>query len=240
MKISRRPTLGIAGGLTALALSAALAGSAFAAATAPAVPARSSAQVDAPRTAAFERGPFGGDALATAAAYIGITEAQLRSELQAGKTLAEVAIANGKTRDGLIAALTAAAGQAISKLVDQQGLGQHGRGGPGRPGGPGVPGGKHGGAFRPDGQPMAAASAYLGIAEADLMARLRAGETLAAIATSVGKSRDGLVAALVAAANTGIDKAVAESKITADRAAELKSKIAEHTARLVDEAHRRR
>src|ERR687898_911337 len=55
-------------------------------------------------------GPFGShNVLATAATYIGITEADLRTELQTGKTLAEIAVAHGKTRDGLIAALSAEA-----------------------------------------------------------------------------------------------------------------------------------
>ena len=50
-------------------------------------------------------GPFGSpNTLATAATYIGITEAALRTELQTGQTLAQIAVAHGKTRDGLIAA----------------------------------------------------------------------------------------------------------------------------------------
>src|SRR5215218_2428024 len=55
------------------------------------------------------RGPgFGhhpGPGLATAANYLGITEAQLRAELQNGKTLADVAKAHGKTVDGVVNAL---------------------------------------------------------------------------------------------------------------------------------------
>src|SRR5687768_806192 len=65
-------------------------------------------------------GPFGSPhSLATAATYIGITEAELRTELQTGKTLAEVAVAHGKTRDGLIAALSAEAAKQITTAVDQ-------------------------------------------------------------------------------------------------------------------------
>jgi hypothetical protein len=40
--------------------------------------------------------------------YIGITDQQLRTEMQPGKSLADVAVAHGKTCDGLKAALTAA------------------------------------------------------------------------------------------------------------------------------------
>ncbi len=230
MKPIRIPTLGLVGGLTALALSAALATSAFAGLTG--TPTRPSQRVPiADISTLAQPGAHAWKVLATAAAYIGITEAQLRTELEAGKSLAEVAVANGKTRDGLIAALTQAASQAIAGLVDEKGLGRKG-------GGPG-PGGRPGHGFSL--QPVATASAYLGIAQADLTTRMRAGETLAAIANATpGKSRDGLVAALVTATNAGIDKAVADGKIPADRAAELKAKTAERTARLVDEARKRR
>jgi hypothetical protein len=53
--------------------------------------------------------------LDSAAAYIGITEAQLRTELESGKSLAQIAKAHGKSVDGLIDALVAAA---KSKLDD--------------------------------------------------------------------------------------------------------------------------
>src|SRR5438045_3627840 len=46
-----------------------------------------------------------GPGLDAAAKYLGITEAQLRTELQNGKTLAAVAKAHGKTADGLVSAL---------------------------------------------------------------------------------------------------------------------------------------
>jgi hypothetical protein len=42
-----------------------------------------------------------------AATYLGLTEAELRSQLEGGKTMADVAKAQGKTVDGLVAALVA-------------------------------------------------------------------------------------------------------------------------------------
>ena len=51
-------------------------------------------------------GPMSLDAAAT---YIGISATDLRTQLAAGKTLAAIATANGKTADGLKAALTTAA-----------------------------------------------------------------------------------------------------------------------------------
>ena len=50
-------------------------------------------------------GFFGG--LDAAAAYIGVTEAQLRTQLENGKSLAQVAKDHDKTADGLVAALVA-------------------------------------------------------------------------------------------------------------------------------------
>jgi hypothetical protein len=48
-------------------------------------------------------GPFGG--LAAAASYVGLTQAQLRTQLESGKSLAGVAKAQGKSVDGLVRAL---------------------------------------------------------------------------------------------------------------------------------------
>lgn len=51
----------------------------------------------------------GGDPLAAAAAYLGLSQADLQADRAAGKTLAQVAAAtSGKSVDGLVAALVAA------------------------------------------------------------------------------------------------------------------------------------
>ena len=55
--------------------------------------------------------------LESAAGYIGITEAQLRTELESGKSLAQVAKAHGKSVDGLIDALVAAAKEKLDNAV---------------------------------------------------------------------------------------------------------------------------
>jgi hypothetical protein len=49
-----------------------------------------------------------GDELAVAAKYLGVTQAALRTSLSNGKTLAQVAKAQGKSVDGLVAALVKA------------------------------------------------------------------------------------------------------------------------------------
>jgi ribosomal protein S20 len=62
-------------------------------------------------------GHFGhGEVLAAAASYLGLTEAELRSQL-ADKTLAEVAKAQGKSVSGLVDAMVSAAGKDIDRAV---------------------------------------------------------------------------------------------------------------------------
>ena len=62
-------------------------------------------------------GPGGGMSLDAAATYIGISASDLRTQLTAGKTLAAIAVANGKTTDGLKAALTTAAKSDLDAAV---------------------------------------------------------------------------------------------------------------------------
>ena len=149
--------------------------------------------------------------LTSAATYIGITEAALRTELASGKSLADVAIANGKTRNGVIDALTAAATSEITTLVDTKN--------PSTGGGPGFgPGGRGGAEF--DGNELAVAATYLGTTTADLQTKLQAGQTLAQIA---GAKTAGLIQALVADENTRTDAAVTAGKLTAAQAATEKA-----------------
>jgi hypothetical protein len=71
-----------------------------------------------PRGDGHRGGPGGGPmSLDAAATYIGVTSSALRTQLDAGKTLATIATDNGKTVDGLKAALTAAAKQDLDAAV---------------------------------------------------------------------------------------------------------------------------
>jgi len=174
-----------------------------------------------------------GSYITAAATYIGITEAQLRTELGTDKSLADVAIAHGKTRDGLIAALTAAQQQNIATLVDQKGIGA--RPNPANGYGPGPGFGRGPGDRNLIGDSDAAAATYLGTTEADLETKMRAGQTLAQIANATaGKSRDGLLNALVADATAKIDAAQKAGTITADQATQLKANLSTRLSQLVD------
>ena len=146
---------------------------------------------------AFHPGRPGLDAAAT---YLGTTVDALRTQLQSGKTLAQIADAtSGKSAAGLIAALVADAQakfgsnvppdlkQHITDLVN----GVHALHGPGD---------RHGG---PRG--LDAAATYLGITPDALRTQLQSGKTLAQIADATsGKSAQGLIDALVADARTHI------------------------------------
>ena len=159
------------------------------------------------------------DYLSAAATYIGITTDQLRTELGTDKSLADVAVAHGKTRDGLIQALVAASQTSITTLVDQKGIGAQ-RG----PGDRSVIG---------DQLPVAAT--YLGTTTDDLRTKMQAGQTLAQIAAATsGKSRDGLVAALTTDAKAKIAAAQSAGTITADQATQLTNGLATRIANFVD------
>jgi hypothetical protein len=159
------------------------------------------------------------DYLSAAATYIGITVDQLRTELGTDKSLADVAVAHGKTRDGLIQALVTASQTSITTLVDQKGIGAQ-RG----PGDRGV-----------IGDQLSVAATYLGTTTDDLRTKMQAGQTLAQIAAATsGKSRDGLVAALTTDANAKIAAAQTAGTITADQATQLTSDLATRIANFVD------
>src|SRR2546429_5047628 len=66
-----------------------------------------------------------------------------------------------------------------------------------------------------------AAAAYLGVTEAQLRNELAGGKSLAQVARDHGKSADGLIDALVAAAKTKLDAAVAAGRLTKAQADQM-------------------
>jgi hypothetical protein len=139
--------------------------------------------------------------LASAAGYLGVSSPQLKSELQAGKSLAQVASATGgKSKAGLVdtlvasekARLSAALGsvrERVERQVD-------------RTGGP----------LRPR---SGAVAGYLGLRPADVQRQRRAGRSLAQIADATGgKSAAGLIEAIVTARKATLAARVAAGKIT--------------------------
>ena len=182
----------------------------------------------------------GPPAAAAIATYLGLSQPDLRTDLQSGKTLAQIATAQGKTVSGLEAAIVAdakshldaevAAGTIttaqesarlteLSSHVDEM------------VNSTGPPAGVHGGSGGPG---SAAILAYLGLTQAELRADLQNGQTLAQVATAQGKSVSGLEAAIVADAKTHLDAAVDAGKLTAAQEATMLADIGSHVADMVN------
>jgi polyhydroxyalkanoate synthesis regulator phasin len=176
---------------------------------------------------------------AAVASYLGLSESELRAQLETGKTLAQIAAAQGKSLTGLkdviyadakshldeaVAAgkLTAAQEQTmlaelkshLDDIVNNTGS-PHGKGAGVRIFGTAV-------------------ASYLSLSESELRTQVESGKSLAQIATAQGKSIDGLKAAIVAEAKTHLDEAVAAGKITAAQAKAMLDKLTSHIDDLVD------
>jgi hypothetical protein len=168
--------------------------------------------------------------LDAAAKAIGITTDELRTELQDGKTMADVAEAHDvdpqKVIDALVAAGKERLEQAIEDLPDRMKdlvnstapLGRHG------PGGRGF---LHAG--------LETVASTIGITEDELRAELQDGKTIAAVATAHDVDPQKVIDAVVAAATKRIDAAVASDDLTQARADELKADLEDHATRFVNE-----
>ncbi len=173
---------------------------------------------------AHARAHHGGD-LTTAAGYLGISTTQLEGELGSGKTLAQIADAtSGKSAEGLVEALVAAKKQQLADVqanlvrrvtaeVNRAGGPRHGlhRG----PGGAGA-GASHGrNLFASPHHLGFTAAGYLGMTAAQLQSEVKSGKTLAQIAAATpGRSKAGLVAALVAAKKAKLAALVHAGKLS--------------------------
>lgn len=166
--------------------------------------------------------------LATAASYLGISSAQLSSELSSGKTLAQVADAtSGKSAKGLIDALIVAKQANLSKLAaslpKRMSAEVNRAGGPGRGARQAVKRSEHGAPrvaalFAAPGRPGSVAASYLGVAPAQLQSELQAGKSLAQVAdATAGRSKAGLIAALVAAKRQKLAQAAGAGRLSAAR-----------------------
>jgi hypothetical protein len=180
--------------------------------------------------------------LKVAADYVDLSKRELRAELRSGKSLAQVAEARGKTRAGLVTALTAAvkakldrrlaaqkltaarhaallarAQQRIEQLVDRTGIRAGGK------------------AARAKRGLLHAAATHLQLDRAALSERLRAGSSLAEIAAAQGKTRAGLKAALLTAVETRLAR---NTRFTAEQRAAKLAKADARIERLLD--HKRR
>jgi hypothetical protein len=152
--------------------------------------------------------------LATAAGYLRLSPAQLRKELQSGKSLAEIADAtSGKSEAGLIAVLEAADKGKLAAAAAN--LSSHVTAEVQRVGIPAGARWRPGTRMRGRGNGLSTAARYLGVSTAQLREQLRSGNTLAHVAsTTSGKSEAGLIEALITAKKAAIAKRVAAGAIT--------------------------
>jgi hypothetical protein len=188
-------------------------------------------------------GILGADVLTPAASFLGIPVATLESDLAGGKTLAQEATAKGKTAADLITALVAAekaildGDKAAGWITADQETAMLGRltnaitdlvnSGPPLP-----PSGQSGG---PEGLLQTAAT-YLGLSVSALQTDLTGGKSLADVVTSVGngKTVDGLVSALEAPAQTALNTAVTDGKITQAQESAILAKMTTALTNLVN------
>lgn len=184
------------------------------------------------------RGPRGGFDLDVAAKTLNLTTDELRTQLQAGKSLADIAKAQGVEKQTLIDALVkagearldeakAALPDQVAKMVDatppKGGMGEgHG------PGGMGGPGGHHGAG-------LDAAAKALGMTTEDLQTALKDGKTLAEVATSKGVDKQKVIDALVADAKTHLAQEVKDGKLTQAEADKRLAEITKRITTMVDE-----
>jgi hypothetical protein len=97
-------------------------------------------------------------------------------------------------------------------------------------------GGPPDGGFRGrGGDPLSAASTYLGVSTSDLFTQLRSGKTLAQIAAATsGKSASGLIDALVTAQRKELEQAVTDGRMTRDQADRIESDLKAHVTERVE------
>lgn len=177
-----------------------------------------------------------GEHLTTAAEVLGMTAEELRAELQAGKSIADVAAEKGVDKqrviDALVAAATARIDEMKTQLPDRMAAMVERDGPVGGPGGPGRPG-HHRGPGRGIVNSVDDAATALGIPVQELRDELAAGKSIATVASEKGKDLDEVKAAMIADATERIDRAVADGVITEERAAEMKANLAEKIDALV-------
>jgi hypothetical protein len=186
------------------------------------------------RTGAARVGAGGPTDVQVAAAYLGSTPRQVRRRLRAGETLGQLAEAGkGTSRAGLLTALQRARAAAVKQRrlpaaqertelaalraeLELELSRVRGR----RPG------------------ELAIATRYLGITPAALTAALRAGSSLADLAQrTAGRSRGGLIAAIMAPRRARLEAAARSHQITT---AEERAAIGLLRARVAGDVERRR
>jgi hypothetical protein len=181
-----------------------------------------------------------GALLKAAAEYVGLSRAELVKQARSGQTLAQIAVARGKTVEGLKAAMSAAfkarldASVSAGKLTRAQADARLARGTrlidrivTGRLAAPKRT--SKAGLLNP-------AARYIGVTRKALITELRAGKSLAQVATAHGKTAAGLKAALLQPFKARFDKAVASGRLTAAQAQTRLDRLSARLDKLINRA----
>jgi hypothetical protein len=185
-----------------------------------------------------------GAIVSAVAGYLGVTTQQLRFDLQSGETLAQITTAQGKSVSGLEQAVEAAFKSRLDQAVaagkitnqreqlilsrlparlDKLVNASH-------------PGALIRVALVRSGL-IKVSAVYLGLTPQSLRSELRAGKTLAQVATAQGKTATGLEQSIETAVKTRLDKAVANGRVTSQREQLILSRLPARLDRLVNLAH---
>jgi hypothetical protein len=177
--------------------------------------------------------------------YLGLTPQQLRADLRAGQTLAQIAAAQHKTVGGLEQAITSAVKARLDKAVSAGKISSTQRqtllnrlqsrldtlvNSP-HPLRAALGARAH--ALRARGI-VAAVAGYLGVTAQQLKTELMGGKTLAQVATEHGKTVAGLEQAITSAVKARLDRAVAAGLITSTREEAILSRLASHLDAIVN------
>jgi hypothetical protein len=185
-----------------------------------------------------------GSVVAAAVAYLQLDKATIAADLRAGQSLAQIATAQGKTADGLVAALLAPAKLRLDAAVaagnltsDQEtaflarlqtavtAIVNHAS----------TPRAAHTRPVRvPTGAILQPVLSYLQLDLKALVTQLRSGKTLADVAVAQGKTAAGLVDAVVASVKTQLDARVTAGKLTAAQETTFLSTLQTNVAKLVN------
>ena len=195
-----------------------------------------------------ERAARGGEV----AEFLGLTPEELREQVSAGATLAEVATSLGVNPQTLVdymvdEATTKVQEQVANGRIDQDradqliaNLSQRintfvFEGPQERPEGAERPNHRRG--HHGPRQVIGTAAEVIGIEPADLVAALQDGQTIADVAVANGSSGDAVVAAIVAKADEKLQQAVDNGRITEDQKAEKLAQMTERLTEAVNTVH---
>jgi uncharacterized coiled-coil protein SlyX len=193
-----------------------------------------------------------GGALDAAATALGLKLDDLLAKVRAGQSIADLAKSQNKSLDDVKAAMTAAVTKELDQAVADKKLTSAQRdqmltafkdrldalvarsGGPGAgPRGLGGPGGPGLGLKLGKGGALDAAASALGLKLDDLIAKVRAGQSVADIAKAQGKSLDDVKAAVTAAVTKELDQAVADKQLTSAQRDKILSALEDHLGDLL-------